>query len=134
MKRNTSVVVLLSVAMMFLSESVHAACMNKYVARAEGNKKILTLLTGKLTFAEAQELAKAVSAKSRPPLAWVDEGGKTIAESSAVEAVRPMPVACDDKPSGSVINVTFLTFATPGKGLMIKFSEDLIVYFDEQGK
>ena len=134
MKRNTSAAVLLSVAMMFLAEAADAACMNKYVARAEGNKKILTLLTGKLTFAEAQEMAKAISAKSHPPVEWVDAEGKSIAQSSVVEAVRPMPVACDDKPSGSVINVTFLTFATPGKGLMIKFSEDLIVYFDEQGK
>ena len=65
---------------------------------------------------------------------WVDECGNTIAQASSFEPVRPMPVACDEKPSGSVINVTFLTFATPGKGLTIKFSEELLVYFDEQAK
>jgi len=114
--------------------SARAACVNKYVARSEGNKKILTLLTGKLTFPEAQELAKAVTAKNAAPIEWVDEGGNTIATSVQVQAVRPMPVACDDKPSGSVLNVTFLTFSTPSGGVTIKFSEELLVYFDEQEK
>jgi hypothetical protein len=113
---------------------LQAACVNKYVARTDGNKKILTLLTGKLTFPEAQELAKAITAKAAPPIEWVDEGGKTIASSVQVQAVRPMPVACDDKPSGSVINVTFLTFSAPSGGVTIKFSEELLVYFDEQEK
>jgi hypothetical protein len=112
----------------------HGACMNKYVTRAEGNKKVLTLLTGRLTFAESQELAKKLGDKSAPPVEWIDDAGKTVARATAFEPVRPMPVACDDKPSGAVINVTFLTFATPGKGITIKFSEELLVYFDEQSK
>ncbi len=113
--------------------SAHAACVNKYVARSEGNnKKILTLLTGKLTFDEAKELGRKLGTKSSPPVEWVDEGGNVVASSVQFQAVRPMPVACDDKPSGSVINVTFLTFTTPAGGITIKFSEDLIVYFDEQ--
>lgn len=112
----------------------HATCVNKYVARTEGNKKILTLLTGRITFAEAKDLAKAIVSKTAPPVEWVDEGGNAIATSVQVQAVRPMPVACDDKPSGSVINVTFLTFTNPSGGLTIKFSEELLVYFDQQEK
>ena len=117
-----------------LAPAAQATCVNKYVARTEGNKKILTLLTGKLTFDEAQQLAKALISKSAKPVEWVDEGGTTIASSVQFQAVRPMPVACDDKPSGSVINVTFLTFANPTGGITIKFSEDLLVYFEEQNK
>ena len=127
-------IIIAAVVLGVVAGSARAACVNKYVARTEGNKKIFTLLTGKITFPEAQALAKAVTAKTAPAIEWVDEGGNTIATSVQVQAVRPMPVACDDKPSGSVINVTFLTFSTPSGGVTIKFSEEMLVYFDEQEK
>lgn len=134
MKRMHFTAAAVAVVLAIAAGPVQAACVNKYVARTDGNKKIFTLLTGKLTFPEAQELAKAVTAKTAPPIEWVDEGGKAIATSVQIQAVRPMPVACDDKPSGSVINVTFLTFSTPSGGVTMKFSEELLVYFDEQEK
>ena len=34
-----------------------AACLNKFVSRTDGPKRIVTLLTGKLTFGEAQALS-----------------------------------------------------------------------------
>jgi len=126
----------LAVALVVIMSSgpAQAACVNKYVARTEGNKRILTLLTGKLTFDEAKELGKNIGTRSAPPVEWVDDGGNVVATSVQFQAVRPMPVACDDKPSGSVINVTFLTFSNPTGGITIKFSEDLLVYFEEQNK
>src|SRR5437868_10098867 len=55
-----------------------AVCVNKFLSRNEGAaKQIVTLLTGKLTFQEAQDLAKAITARSAPPLEWVDDKGKT---------------------------------------------------------
>jgi hypothetical protein len=135
MKRKTVILAAACLALLVVAGSARAACVNKYVLRTEGNnKKIFTLLTGKITFPEAQEMAKRLIDKSMQPVEWVDEGGKTIARASIFEPVRPMPVACDDKPSGAVINVTFLTFATPGKGITLKFPGDLLVYFDEQTK
>lgn len=108
--------------------------MNKYVSRAEGNKKVVTLLTGMLTFAEAQELGQQLSTKSHAPVEWVDDNDKALASAAVFQPVRPMPVKCADKPSGSVVNVTFLTAATPGSTMRIKFSETLTVDFTEQTK
>jgi hypothetical protein len=126
----------IAACMIFVTGASYAqACVNRYVVRTEGNnKKIFTFLTGKVTFPEAQELVKKFADKSLQPVEWVDDSGKTIARATTFEAVRPMPVACDGKPSGSVINVMFLTFAPPGKGVTIKFPDDMLVYFEEQGK
>ncbi len=113
---------------------LHAACVNKYVARTEGNKKVFILLTGLLTFDEAKDLGKQIIAKDAQPVEWVDQNGKTLSTAVRFQAVRPMPVKCADKPSGSVVNVTFLTFASPSKSVRIKFSETLTVEFQEQAK
>ena len=72
-----------------------AACMNKYIFRTEATKQVMTLLTGKLTFQEAQGLAKAINEKKASPFEWVDAGGKTIAKQFGdLKVVRPMPVGC----------------------------------------
>src|SRR6266568_7525979 len=82
---------------------VHAACLNKFVRRTEGTRQVMTLLTGKLTFQEADALAKAIASKQAPPIEWVDDGGKTIARQLGdMKAVRPMPVACEPRTSGAV--------------------------------
>jgi hypothetical protein len=67
-------------------------------------------------------------------VAWVDDKGKEIAGAAEFQAVRPMPVACGDKPSGSVINVVFLTFTSPAKSMHVKFPDGSTVKFEEQPK
>ena len=112
----------------------HAACMNKFVLRADGNKKQVTLLTGMMTFPEAQELAQKISQKQQAPIDWVDKGGKSLATAAEFAVVRPMPVSCGDKASGVVVNATFVTYATPSKTMHVKFTDDLTVEFEEQSK
>lgn len=107
--------------------------MNKFVRRTEGARQVMTLLTGKLTFAEAEALSKAISEHQSPPIEWVDEKGKTIASQlGPMKAVRPMPVACDARASGSVILVTFQSAAPPSKKMRVKLDANTIVDFEEQ--
>jgi len=111
----------------------HAACLNKFVRRSEGARQVMTLLTGKLTFQEADALSKAIAAKQAPPIEWVDENGKTIARQLGdMKAVRPMPVACDNRSSGAVISVIFQSAAPPAKKMRIKLDDKTIVDFEEQ--
>jgi len=122
-----------AIAAVLIPAAAHAACMNKFVSRTEGNKKIVTLLTGSITFQEAQELSKNLQAK-KTSVEWQDDKGKVIAPAAEFQAVRPMPVACGDKPSGAVINVVFLTFASPSKSMSIKLGDVTTVVFVEQEK
>jgi hypothetical protein len=124
---------LVVVALLVVPSLAHAACLNKFVRRTEGPRQIMTLLTGKLTFQEADALAKAISAKQAPPLEWVDDGGKTIAKQLGdMKAVRPMPVACDNKTSGAVISVIFQSALPPAKKMRVKLDANTIVDFEEQ--
>ena len=112
----------------------HAACVNKFVRRTEnGTRQVMTLLTGKLTFAEAEALSKAISEHQSPPIEWLDDGGKPIAKQlGPMKAVRPMPVACDTRTSGSVILVVFQTALPPAKKMRVKLDANTIVDFEEQ--
>jgi hypothetical protein len=101
-------------------------CVNKFLCRSDGAKKVVTLLTGKLTFQEAQERAKS------GPIEWVDEKGKTVAKSVELRVVRPMPVGCDGKTSGVVMVATFISIQPPSKKMNVKLSSDTTVTFDEQ--
>ncbi len=93
----------------------------------------MTLLTGKLTFAEAEALSKAIAEHQSPPIEWVDEKGKMIANQlGPMKAVRPMPVACDERTSGSVITVTFQSALQPAKKMRVKLDANTIVDFEEQ--
>jgi hypothetical protein len=113
----------------------NAACMNKFVYRSEGPKQHITLLTGKMTFQEAQTLSKAISDKKNVPIEWIDEKGKVIAKQfGELKVVRPMPVGCDDKESGVVLNAIFMTLAQPSKKMFVKFDDSMTVEFEEQGK
>ncbi len=126
-------VLLVVVALLVVPSLVHAACLNKFVRRTEGPRQVMTLLTGKLTFQEADALAKAISAKQAPPLEWVDDAGKTIAKQLGdMKAVRPMPVACDNKTSGAVISVIFQSALPPAKKMRVKIDANTIVDFEEQ--
>ena len=93
---------------------------------------MITLLTGILTYDEATSLADAIKAKSAAPLEWVDANGKAITRQvGEVKVVRPMPIACDGKPSGVVLHVSFIGLKPAGK-IRIKLSEGVVVTFDEQ--
>jgi hypothetical protein len=122
------VVILLLVA----ASDLHAVCMNKYIFRTDGNRQVITLLTGKLTFQEAQALAHDISGKKAPPLEWVDEKGKTIARQFGdLKIVRPMPVSCEDKASGVVMTTTFLSMMAPAGHISVKLPSGVVI-FDEQ--
>ncbi|HEX2835147.1 MAG TPA: hypothetical protein VHW00_19185 [Thermoanaerobaculia bacterium] len=111
-----------------------AACMNRFVSRTERPHQVVTLLTGKLTFQEAQELAKAISAKQAAPVEWVDDNGKTIAKQfGELKVVRPMPVGCDGRASGVVVVVTFPSGIVPTKKINVKI-KDQVVAFDQQAE
>ncbi|HJQ38351.1 MAG TPA: hypothetical protein VKB93_14535 [Thermoanaerobaculia bacterium] len=107
--------------------------MNRFVSRTQGPRQIVTLLTGKLTFQEAQDLAKSIQAKQAPPLEWVDDGGKMISKQlGELKIVRPMPVGCDGKSSGVVMIVTFPTAVTPVKKMNVKLDGKTAVPFEQQ--
>ncbi|HUP48762.1 MAG TPA: hypothetical protein VNA04_08215 [Thermoanaerobaculia bacterium] len=109
-----------------------AACRNNFFSRSDEPRQIVTLLTGKLTYQEAQTLSEEIAAREAPPLEWVDDKGKLIARQlGKLEVVRPMPVRCDDKPSGVVMIVTFLAIQQPYKTMNIKLPAETVV-FEEQ--
>lgn len=116
------------------SQMFAATCVNKFLSRSEGAaRQVVTLLTGKLTFQEAQELAKAINAHQAPPLEWVDEKGKTISRQfGELKVVRPMPVGCDGKTSGVVVIATFQTLSQPAGHMLVKLDANTTVTFDEQ--
>ena len=124
----------LSVALAVLPAAGHAACMNKYVNRSEGKlRQVMTLLTGKLTFQEAEALVKAIDAKQSPPIEWVDAKGKSIAKQlGEIKVVRPMPVGCDGRTSGVVMMVTFGALTPPSNTISIKLDANTTVEFEQQ--
>lgn len=121
------------VAALLAANSASAACMNRFVSRTERPHQIVTLLTGKLTFQEAQDLAKAIASRQAPPIEWLGEGDKVIArQMGPLKVVRPMPVACDGKASGVVMIVTFPTGVTPSKKMLVRINADTTVEFEQQ--
>ncbi len=115
-----------------LAPAASAACLNRFVSRNERPHQVVTLLTGKLTFQEAQDLAKAITSKQSPPVEWMDEQGKTIARQfGELKVVRPMPVGCDGRKSGVVIIVMFPTSMVPSKKMSVKLKDE-VVPFEQQ--
>lgn len=128
-------ILLLAVVVLSLSTAAHAACVNRFLGRTDGARQVITLLTGKLTYQEAQALAQSIGSKQAPPLEWVDDKGKTIAKQfGELKIVRPMPVGCDGKTSGVVMIVTFPAYQKPAKKMMVKLDANTTVSFDEQGE
>ena len=120
--------------LLFLPAAADAAvCVNKYVHHSAQMRLTLTLLTGQLTFDEAKQLAAAIGEGRKAPLEWQSEDGKVIARQfGELKVVRPMPIACDDKPSGVVLQAIFPTQNKPGEILRVKLDEGLIVNFNAQ--
>lgn len=120
-------------AVALVGGAARAACVNKYIYRQDGPKIQVTLLTGKLTFQEAKDLAKAIGDKKADPLEWVGDNGKSIAKQAGeMTVLRPMPVGCDNKTSGSVFTVMFLRAQPPAGKLSVKLPTGETVVFDEQ--
>ena len=118
---------------LFAAPLAHGACVNKFVARTEGPRQVVTLLTGKLTFQEAQTLAVSIQRREAPPMEWVDEGGRSIAKQfGELKVVRPMPVGCDGKTSGVVVIATFPTGVKPSRKMSVKIDAQTTVAFEQQ--
>lgn len=125
--------VLAVLAAAIVADGASAACVNRFVVRSVRPNQVVTLLTGKLTFQEAQALAKAIHDKQAPPLEVVDDKGKTLARQFGdVKVVRPMPVACDGKASGVVMVVSFPLVSPPSRKMMVKLDANTTVEFAEQ--
>lgn len=124
-----------AVALSFVANAASAACVNRFVSRTERPVQVVTLLTGKLTFQEAQTLAAAIKSNQAPPLEWVGDNGKPIAKQwGELKVVRPMPVGCDGKASGVVMIVNFATPVSPSKKMLVKIDANTTVAFDQQAE
>jgi hypothetical protein len=129
-------IVRIAAALSVLVLSAHAAsaaCVNKFLVRTERPLQVVTLLTGKLTFQEATELAASIAKKQAPPVEWLLTDGKTHAKQYGdLKVVRPMPVGCDGKTSGVVIVAQFGAVRPPEGSMLVKLTPDLTVTFEEQ--
>jgi hypothetical protein len=122
------------IAIALLPHAAGAACINRFVVRQESSGHwLITLLTGHLTFQEAQTLSKAIAAKQSPLIEWVDDKGRMLARQLGdLKVVRPMPVACDPKPSGVIMTMLVLAPRPPEVKMRVKFDAKTIFDFDEQ--
>ena len=133
--RPAATVLALSLSTLLMPHAASAACMNKFVNHPEGNKQVVTLLTGKFTFDEAKALAAAINAGTTAPMEWLGESGRSVArQMGPIKVVRPMPVGCDGRASGVVVTITFLSVNTPTKKMNVKLDANTTVAFEEQGE
>ncbi|HEX8153333.1 MAG TPA: hypothetical protein VF698_09425 [Thermoanaerobaculia bacterium] len=113
------------------ASSAEAACVNKFLSRADGNRQVITFLTGKLTFDEAQKLATAINRREASPVEWIDDRGRALGKQvGELKIVRPMPVGCDGKTSGVVFVATFISRQPTGK-MTLRIGESDVT-FEEQ--
>ena len=132
-RRMTRYLAAAAAAVLLASTANAGPCLNKFIHRSDGPRQTITLLTGKLTFQEAQQLSADIASQKAAALAWVDDSGKAIARQyGELKVVRPMPVGCDDKPSGVIMIATFATVQKPSKTLNIKLAPDTTVQFEQQ--
>lgn len=125
----------LSAAFVLLAADTASAvdCVNRFVARTDRPNQVVTLLTGKLTFQEAQELSKKIDAGEAARFEWVTDQGRTLAKQvGPLKVVRPMPVGCDGKTSGVVVIASFLSVNPPSKKMHVKIDANTTVEFVQQ--
>ena len=131
----STVIVIVICTAVLAAAPASAACVNKFTHHDQRLEHVVTLLTGKLTFQDAQALAAAIRERKAAPITWVDERGKTIAtQFGELKVVRPMPVSCEGSASGVVMIATFATVQVPQKKILVKFSPTLTVEFEEQNE
>lgn len=124
-----------ALACLLAANVASAACVNRFVSRTESARRVVTLLTGKLTFQEAQALAASIQKKEAAPLEWLSADGKTIAKQFGdLKVMRPMPIGCDGKTSGVVMIVSFPTLSAPEKQMIVKLKANTTVTFDQQAE
>jgi hypothetical protein len=63
------------VACLLVANAASGACVNRFVNRTDRPRQVVTLLTGNLTFQEAQALSYCIQKKAAPPIYWVSEEG-----------------------------------------------------------
>jgi hypothetical protein len=133
MTRNAFLIAVAATISLVAGDASAATCINKFVGRSEGPRQVVTFLTGRLTFQEAQTLAAAINGRQAPLLEWVDDKGKTIAtQHGELKVLRPMPVGCEGKKSGVVLSATFATVNQPQKKMNLKLNPDTTIAFEEQ--
>ncbi len=132
MPRLSAIVSALVICVLLAAEA-SAECVNRFTRRTDGPRQIVTLLTGTLTFQEAQALSTAIQERRAEPLGWVDDSDRVLARQyGELKVVRPMPVACDDKQSGVIMIVTFATIQVPVRRINVRLTADTVVAFEEQ--
>lgn len=132
-RSGSSLLVTVLCTLTLVAVTARAACINRYTHAQRGPEHIMTLLTGKLSFQDAQALAAAIRDGKAAPLEWVDTNGTTIAKQfGELKVVRPMPVACDSNASGVVMVASFATVQSPGKKILVKLGPKTVVEFEEQ--
>ena len=110
-------------------------CVNRFVSRTQRPHQVVTLLTGKFTFQEAQELAKKMNEGQAARFEWVNAEGKPIAKQTGeLKVVRPMAVGCDGRNSGVVLIATFLSVNPPSKKMFVKIDANTTVEFVQQAE
>lgn len=123
----------LAAAALTFATSVEGACVNKFLNRSEGPRQVVTFLTGKLTFQEAQKLAADIAERKAPPVEWVADNGTTVAKQlGGLKVVRPMPVGCDGRESGVVVIATFPTMRKPSGVMKVRLNSPTTVDFHQQ--
>ncbi len=117
--------VLVSIA---LAHPAAAACVNLFHVNAgAAPSQRITLLSGKITYEEAQGLSG-----KRASVTWVDEKGTPIVDAAEVRVMRPMPVSCDGKTSGVVMEAKFITIRRPAKTMLVRLGDGAPVEFAER--
>lgn len=135
MNVKTAALPVLLAGLMVSAADLQAACVNRFVSRTESRMQVVTLLTGKLTFQEAQHVSAEISAGRMPPLEWIGESGKTIAKQIGVlKVVRPMPVGCDGRTSGVIVIASFPAAIPPSKKMTVKLTPESTVEFEQQAQ
>jgi hypothetical protein len=120
-------------ALFLASLDASAGCVNKFTRHADGPRHIVTFLTGKLTFQQAQALSASIRDGKTDPIAWIDESGKIIARQfGELKIVRPMPGGCDGNSSGVIMIAVFPSAQPPGRRMFVKFDVKNVVAFEEQ--
>ena len=116
------------------AEAASGACVNRFVQRRDTpGRWAVTLLTGHFTFQEAQTLARDIADGRTPSLEWVDDRGKSLGKQFGdLKIVRPMPVACEGKPSGSVILMTVLAPRAPMAKMSVKFPTRTVEFAEQK--
>ncbi|HYI10301.1 MAG TPA: hypothetical protein VEK57_14670 [Thermoanaerobaculia bacterium] len=123
----------LALVLLYTDAASAVECVNRFVSRTQRPHQVITLLTGKFTFQEAQELAKKMNAGQAPLFEWVNDQGKLIAKQTGeLKVVRPMSVGCDGKKSGVMVIASFLSVQSPSKKMFVKLDANTTVEFVQQ--